>query len=121
MVVKEIEIDGKKIKFAASASITRLYRSKFQRDIILDMEKLSSDLSSFGSKTETDGSSIPVESLEIFENVAYIMAYKANKDIPNTIDEWLDDFNTFSIYLVLPELLDLWQLNNQTFSIPKKK
>ena len=31
--------------------------------------------------------------------------------IPKTIDEWLDQFDMFSIYQVLPEILELWGEN----------
>ena len=51
------------------------------------------------------------EDLEIFENVAYIMAFHADNSIPGTIDEWLDQFEMFSIYQVLPEILELWGTN----------
>lgn len=33
----EILIDGKKVKFRATAAVPRLYRIKFRRDIIQDM------------------------------------------------------------------------------------
>jgi hypothetical protein len=52
--------------------------------------------------------------LEIFENIAYIMAYHADKTIPSTINEWLDGFGMFSIYEILPEILELWGSNLQT-------
>ena len=35
------------------------------------------------------------------------MAYHFNKTIPPTIDEWLDEFEMFSIYVILPEILEL--------------
>ena len=35
-------------------------------------------------------------------------------------DEWLDQFNTFSIYQVLPELIDLWGMNIKT-TVPARK
>ena len=34
----EILIDGKKVKFRATAAVPRLYRIKFRRDIIQDMK-----------------------------------------------------------------------------------
>ena len=49
--------------------------------------------------------------MEIFENVAYIMAYHADNTIPDNIDDWLDQFEMFSIYEVLPEILALWGTN----------
>ena len=50
----------------------------------------------------------------MFENIAYTMAKRADPQIPNEVDEWLDGFNTFSIYQVLPQLIELWRLNVQT-------
>jgi hypothetical protein len=66
--------------------------------------------SSYNDNSEA-GSSFAIEDLEIFENVAYIMAYHADNSIPNNIDDWLDQFEMFSIYEVLPEILELWGTN----------
>ena len=41
-------------------------------------------------------------------------------NIPDTPEEWLDRFNTFSIYQVLPQLIELWGLNVQTDVQSKK-
>ena len=40
MLKKEIEICGKKVPFRSSATIPRLYRAKFKRDIFKDLSKL---------------------------------------------------------------------------------
>ena len=58
--------------------------------------------------------SFEIEDLEIFKNVAYIMAYHADKSIPSSIDDWLEDFEMFSVYEILPEILELWGVNMQT-------
>ena len=42
------------------------------------------------------------------------------RGIANTIEEWLDEFEMFSIYEVLPEILELWGMNLQT-EIESKK
>lgn len=39
------------------------------------------------------------------------MALHADPKTPDTIDKWLDQFEMFSIYGVLPEILDLWGSN----------
>lgn len=39
------------------------------------------------------------------------MAYHADNNIPGNIDDWLDQFEMFSIYEVLPEILSLWETN----------
>ena len=64
----------------------------------------------YKDRTE-EGDQLEIEDLEIFENVAYIMALHADPTIPGTIDEWLDQFEMFSIYQILPEILELWGSN----------
>jgi hypothetical protein len=59
--------------------------------------------------------------LEIFENVSFIMARQYDANIPSTPEEWLDGFKTFSIYEILPGLLELWALNEMQTAKPKKK
>ncbi len=59
-------------------------------------------------------------SIEMFENIAFIMAKHADPSIPDTPEEWLDNFNTFSIYQVLPQLIELWRLNVKTDVESKK-
>lgn len=117
MISKTIEIDGKQVEFKASAAIPRLYRIKFRRDIFQDVQKLAN-----AYKENIDESKIfEIVDLEIFENMAYIMAKHANPEIPNTIEEWLEQFNVFSIYEILPVILELWNLNQETLVESKKK
>ena len=108
MLEKTVAIGDKQVKFRSSASVPRLYRIKFKRDIFRDLAKLEK---SFRENSGEDGSMMEIDDLEIFENVAYIMAYHADPTIPSTIDEWLEQFEMFSIYQVLPEILDLWGAN----------
>ena len=115
-IVKKIEIDGKEVAFKASAAIPRIYRLKFQRDIYKDLRSLEK---SIGDGNE-ENSNLDLFSLEMFENIAYVMAKHADGSIPDTPEEWLDGFNTFSIYQVLPELIELWGLNVQTDVEAKK-
>ena len=116
MQEKTVLVNGKEVRFRSSAAIPRLYRIKFRRDIFKDLTKLES---SYKGKTD-DGEELQIEDLEIFENVAYIMAWHADPTIPGTIEEWLDEFEMFSIYQVLPEILDLWGANLVT-DIESKK
>lgn len=116
MIEKVVNISGKEVKFRSSASVPRLYRIKFKRDIFKDLTKLEKSYSK-RSETEED---LQIDDLEIFENVAYIMAFHADPTIPKTIDEWLDQFDMFSIYQVLPEILELWG-DNMVTDIQAKK
>lgn len=116
MIEKTINISGQDVKFRSSATIPRLYRVKFKRDIFKDLAKLEKAYSKKAGKDED----LQIDDLEIFENVAYIMAYHADPTIPKTIDEWLDQFEMFSIYQVLPEILELWGSNMLTDIEAKK-
>lgn len=121
MVTKTLTIDGKEVKFKASASIPRIYRIKFQRDLFVDLQKLSESVKEKGKSEEDEDSSIPIDDLEMFENIAYTMAKHANpKEVPDDIMDWLDEFNTFSIYKILPAILELWNANEETKSQAKK-
>ena len=117
MIKREIEISGKKVPFRSSATIPRLYRAKFKRDIFKDLSKLEK---SYRGKTE-NGEELQIEDLEIFENVAYVMAYHADNSIPANIEDWLDQFDMFSIYEVLPQILELWGENLVTDVTSKKR
>lgn len=115
-IVKKIDIDGKQVPFKASAAIPRIYRLKFQRDIYKDLRALEK---SIGNGDEAE-SNLDLFSLEMFENIAFVMAKHADPGIPDTPEEWLDGFNTFSIYQVLPQLIELWGLNVKTDVEAKK-
>ena len=116
MLEKTVTVGDKEVKFRSSATIPRLYRIKFKRDIFKDLSRLKS---SYSKKKNEDGS-FAIEDLEIFENVAYIMAYHADHSIPDNIDDWLDQFEMFSIYEILPEILELWGSNLVTDVASKK-
>ena len=108
MLSKTVKIGERDVAFKSSAAIPRMYRIKFKRDIFKDLTKLEK---SYKEKSEGDKENLEIDDLEIFENVAYIMALHADPTIPKTIDEWLDQFEMFSIYQILPEILELWGSN----------
>ena len=115
-IVRKVEIDGKQVPFKASAAIPRIYRIKFNRDIYKDLRSLEKAV---GEGNE-ENSNLDLFSLEMFENIAYVMDKHADPNIPDTPEEWLDEFNTFSIYQVLPSIIELWGLNVQTEVESKK-
>lgn len=115
-MVKQIEIDGKQVSFKASAAIPRIYRMKFQRDIYKDLKALEKSM----GENSDESSNLDMFSLEMFENIAFVMAKHADASIPNMPEDWLDGFNTFSIYQVLPQLIELWGLNVKTDVEAKK-
>ena len=116
---KTVLIDGKEVKFRATAAIPRLYRIQFRRDIMQDMARLQKDIQK--AKSSKKGS-LPLDTLTIFENIAFLMAKHANPNMPEKkVGEWLDGFQTFSIYAVFPQIFELWKENLLTLVQSKKK
>ena len=115
-IMRKVEIDGKQVPFKASAAIPRIYRIKFNRDIYKDLRSLEKAV----GEGDEQNSNLDLFSLEMFENIAYVMAKHADPNIPDTPEEWLDEFKTFSIYQVLPSIIELWGLNVQTEVESKK-
>ena len=117
---KTITIGDTAVSFKSSAAVPRIYRLKFGRDIFLDMAALADQMEKTG--TEDSGkavSSFPIALLEVFENLAWTMAKHADPEIPEP-DEWLERFEVFSIYQILPELLDMWKVENLSIAESKK-
>lgn len=116
-IKKTITVDGIEVPFKASAAVPRLYRIKFRRDIYKDFAALQTSV----QEGDEEGSTLDIESLEVFENIAYIMAKHADpENVSDNPNEWLEAFNTFSIYEVLPQLIELWGLNVETQAESKK-
>lgn len=108
---KVLNIDGNEIKFHASGATPRIYRNMFRKEIFAGMQKLTKGVAN---------GDISEESMECLENIAYVMAYQADHDIPD-IDTWLDQFSMFAIYQHLPEIIELWNLNEAQIETAKKK
>lgn len=125
---KTLVIGGEKIKMRASALIPRLYRFKFGRDLIRDMKELernykkAASLPDNASEEERQESQLSILDLTIFENIAWTMCKAATPNIPDDPDKWLDNIDgVFSIYEVLPQILELWTAGMATTSEPVKK
>ena len=59
---------------------------------------------------------------EALENIAYIMAYHADREnTADNIEDWLAQFGIMSLVSVLPQILELWGINTQSTSDVKKK
>lgn len=116
-ITKQIEIDGRPVTFKASAALPRVYRLKFGRDIFEDIAKLKTAT----EEESPEASALSPEVLSLFEDVAFTMARHADESVPDTVEEWLDQFDVFSIYFILPQIVELWRLNEKTTVSPKKK
>lgn len=79
-MTKMIEIDGKQVPFKASAAIPRIYRIKFHRDIYKDLDALGKAV----GNGDEGSSHLDMFSLEMFENIAYIITKHADPSIPDS-------------------------------------
>ena len=118
-VLRNIEVGNQTIPMRASALIPRLYRVKFGRDIIRDLQTLQTNLSE--TKDDPDAS-LTAADLTVFEDVAWLLAKHADPAVPSDPDEWLDSLDgVLSVYEALPQILALWSDNLATTSVPVKK
>ena len=112
MIEKTVTIDGRDWTFRSSALLPKKYREKTGRDLVVDMRKLR----------EKYKEGMDTESLEILERVAWVMLGYAGEDVGDDPDEWLENLDgAFSAYEALPAIFELWNMNNKTTSVPRKK
>ena len=91
---RNILINGKEVKFKATASTIIRYRNKFHSDLIADMNTI--DL-----------------------NLSYTLAKQADSMIADDPLEWLDTFEIFPIEEVMPQVVELWA-DSQKLSVEAK-
>lgn len=68
-----------------------------------------------------EGSNLPIDSLEMFENIAFLMHKHGDPSQPSDIEEWLEQFSMLDIYKILPEIVEMWNVENEQTSTGKKK
>lgn len=127
---KIIEIEkGRNLNFKASAFTPIVYNRLFPgHDFLKDMDEL---------KESHDGgddgdSSFSMSDYEHFARIAYTFAYQGLAPSPRqtleqqefieqypSVWDWIDTFNTFSIYEILPEIIDMWYKNEKTIAKQK--
>lgn len=118
MLSTTVSIGGREVTFATNGATPRLYRAMYKRDLIKDLSALENRMKEV--EGDEDGY-FQIIDLEMFENVAHVMAIQGDPATEKKIDDWLAKFETFDIYTVLPEILGLWTENNTTLEESKKK
>ena len=113
---KIINISGKEIKLASTAGTLHRYRMYFKRDLTKDILSLENSLKGIKEK----GSDFTAIDLEMFENIAWSLAKTADNSIP-PIENWLDQFETFDIYRILPVIMEMLSENFRSINNDEKK
>ena len=102
MIEKVLNISGHQVKLKSTAGTLRHYRNNFGRDMLKDVARLQEKF----QKVKTSSEQFEAIDLGMFEEIAWSMAKTADVNI-KPIDEWLDDFDTFAITKILPEIVTL--------------
>lgn len=118
---KIINVNGKEVKLKTNAGLVRRYREWFKRDLTSDMQKVLTEILGTAQGENVSYTDVSIEALEIFENVSYAMNRYADPECPDNIDDWLEQFETFDIYTIFPELIMLWTDDTEVTSKNKKK
>ena len=124
---KMLEIEeGRSYLFRASAFSPIQYNKLFPgRDYMRDINAMVEKKEEM--ENSDDGlASFTIENYEQFARLAYTFAYQGLSPSPKVSDEqreftneypdpwtWIDGFDTFSIYMLLPEIVELWAGNSR--------
>lgn len=100
-----IKIGDRDVIFKATGATLFYYRERFNRDLLEDLNKITSG--------EVSG-----EAITSLEQLAFIMAKQADDTIPDFL-EWLDSFDVFPFSDIAMPIIDLWQ--RSSISIAEQK
>ncbi|UYO18745.1 hypothetical protein [Bacillus sp. 41-22] len=110
---KTITIDGKQVRLKSTAATVKKYKAQFRRDLFADMFGLGI----ISPITPQDGSQPTIDlanadlskvDFEVIYDLVWLYAKTANPEIADPIT-WLDGFDEFPIYEIIPEIMDLIQ------------
>ena len=111
---KMINIGGVDCRLKTSAAVPRLYRLKFNEDLIVDFDNLVKEV-------KENRGILPPRGVTILEQFAYICNKYADPNQPDDIIDWLEQFNDdAAIYNVIDDLIELWNGENKQKSRAKK-
>lgn len=125
---KVIEIEeGRSFNFKASAFSPIMYNKLFPgRDFLKDMGALKD------KHDKEDEDEFTMDDYQHFVRIAYTFVYQGFASTPRQTQEqkefleqypdawmWIDSFETFSIYEILPDIIDLWYKNEKSSSQSK--
>lgn len=107
-----VKIDGRDVRFKATAAVPLLYRRKFNRDLIRDVAAAAA------AKDEHKAE----ESMGAIERMAYIMAYHADPSaVPDSLEEWAATMSPMAMFSISPIIMALWSGNLKQLEESKKK
>lgn len=130
---KIVKIGGKDCRMKTSAALPRLYRLLLGREIFADVHKMVSTLSAVWvaanqkdgeEKIELPSNEAQLEAVTLVENLAFAMHKHGDPSQPNTVEQWLEQFDdeaALTDSAVVLELIALWNHETETTAAEKKK
>lgn len=101
---KTLTIDGKQVRFKSTGATALRYKAQFGKDYLSEILKLNvlGKLDLANIDLETLGST----EFDVLYNIAWVMAKTADSSIPDPLT-WLDGFDEFPLFDIIPELQDM--------------
>lgn len=124
------KIFGTDHKLKMSAATPRIYRAKFGKDVIVQMDAMYERLSNEGKKKDEekkdkekkgDSVSFTPEELEMMENLIFVCNRQAEPEQPEDIFEWLASYEIGAITGTYGTIMKMWEDNLHQTSRSKKK
>jgi len=100
---KTIEIDGKQVTFKSTGAVPKRYKMQFQRDFFADLLSMEGIVKKEGASVEDIRNNVD---FDVFYDIAWTLAKTADNTIKDPLT-WLDEFETFPIYEILPQIQDV--------------
>jgi hypothetical protein len=102
---KTLIIDGKEVSFKSTGATALRYKAQFGKDYLAEIMKLS-NLGKLSKDGKLDPKAIENMDFELFYEIAWTLAKTANNQINDPLT-WLDQFETFPLMEIIPDLQDL--------------
>ena len=125
---KIINIGGKECKLKTNAALVRVYRLYVGRELFEDMHKLMATAyainQAVNGKTDPPPKADQLEMMTILEDVVFAMNKHGDKSQPDTVEEWLEQFedeSALSVPEVFAQVVDIWNHEQGTTSEERKK
>ncbi|WP_163102252.1 hypothetical protein [Peribacillus alkalitolerans] len=101
---KTLVIDGKQVRIKSTGATALRYKAQFGKDYLSEILKLNA-LGKL-NVANLEANSLDGVDFEVFYNIVWTMAKSADSSIADPIT-WLDGFDEFPLFDIIPELQDM--------------
>ncbi|QTD41536.1 hypothetical protein [Sporosarcina sp. Te-1] len=102
---KTLWVDGKEVTFKSTAATPLRYKAQFGQDYFSAVLGMAA-LGNVKNASDVDYDALKQFDFDVFYNILWTLAKTADKSIPDPIT-WLDGFNEFPLFDIIPEVQDL--------------